>query len=102
MTNNTTITIPSGGAGAGSLYTVTGSSSTWSNLKDSATIELSGPNADIMVNGRSLMTILDDLQKRLMILEPKSELLEKYQALKAAYDHYKMLEALLYEESRAK
>lgn len=101
MANNT-ISISGGGAGAGSLYTVTGSSSTWTSHRQSSTIELSGPNADIILNGRSLMIILDELQERLMILEPKPELLEKYQALKAAYDHYKILEALLYEETRAK
>jgi hypothetical protein len=41
---------------------------------------------------------MDAVEQRLCILEPKPELLEKYQSLKQAYEHYKTLEAILYEQ----
>jgi len=41
------------------------------------------------------------IQDRLAILAPKPELLEKYEALKQAYDHYKMLEALCMDSTKS-
>ena len=41
---------------------------------------------------------MDAVEQRLCILEPKPELLEKYTSLKQAYEHYKTLEAILYEQ----
>ncbi len=38
------------------------------------------------------------VEQRLSILRPKTELLEKYTALQEAYEHYKTLERLLYEQ----
>jgi hypothetical protein len=40
---------------------------------------------------------LKNIEKRLAILVPDPLKLEKYEALKKAYDHYKMLEILLEE-----
>ena len=40
------------------------------------------------------------IQDRLAILTPKPELLEKYEALKQAYDHYRMLEALCMDSAK--
>lgn len=54
----------------------------------------------ILLGGTDLGTVLADIQKRLSILVPDPELLEKYQALQAAYNHYKTLEALCYQESK--
>lgn len=51
-------------------------------------------NGDFMVGGRSLMTILDGIEKRLSILQPDPKKLEAYAALQKAYAHYKTLEAL--------
>jgi len=55
--------------------------------------------ADILIGGKSFRDWMSQVEKRLSILSPKPELLEKYEALQIAYDYYKTLEALLYEES---
>jgi hypothetical protein len=46
------------------------------------------------MDGVSLRDTMAKLQDRLAILQPKPEHLEQFEALKQAYDHYKMLEAL--------
>lgn len=56
--------------------------------------------ADIIVDGKSITKSLEAINERLNILEPKKELLEKYEALQQAYEHYKTLEALLYESNK--
>jgi len=48
--------------------------------------------------GEALRRIMD----RLAILEPDLEKMERYPALKAAYDNYKIMEALLNEEAAGK
>ena len=55
---------------------------------------------DIMVGDKSLMATLDKIQERLAILEPNTALNAKYEALREAYNHYKVLEALLREEEK--
>lgn len=48
----------------------------------------------------AITTLQGDVQKikeRLLILEPKQELLEKHEMLRKAYEEYKILEALLTE-----
>jgi C-terminal processing protease CtpA/Prc len=82
------------GGGAGSGYT-------WSsatNKTSSGSIKLEGADADIFVQGKSMKAWMDAVEKRLLILEPKPELLKKYKALEQAYEHYKTLEAILYEQ----
>ena len=49
---------------------------------------------DIKWKGRSLGTLLETIESRLAILVPDPEKLEHFEALKKAYDHYKLLEAL--------
>ncbi len=39
---------------------------------------------------------LDSIEKRLCILEPKAEMIEKYEVLKDLYNQYRAAEALLY------
>jgi hypothetical protein len=89
-TVSTPITV---GGGAGSGYT-------WGTAtnKTSGTIKLEGPDSDIFVQGKSMKAWMDAIEQRLCILEPKPELLEKYKALEQAYNHYKTLEAILYEQ----
>lgn len=58
---------------------------------------LSGSKSDILIEDKSLRDWMSQVEKRLTILSPKPELLEKYEALQMAYDHYKTLEGLLYE-----
>lgn len=56
--------------------------------------------ADITVGGRSLTKILDAIEHRLSILVPDPNKLERYEALKQAYEHYRTLEALCAEEPK--
>ena len=49
---------------------------------------------DVKIQGRSILEILDTIEQRLAILRPDPEKLEHFEALKKAYDNYKMLEAL--------
>ena len=56
-------------------------------------------DGDVRIKGRSLEKLLSTIEKRLAILsEPTPEKLEKFEALKKAYDHYKVLEALCHED----
>jgi hypothetical protein len=55
-------------------------------------------DGDIKWKGRSLSTLLEKIEDRLAILaEPDPEKLEKFAALKKAYDNYKLLEKLIGE-----
>jgi len=87
----TTTPITIGGAGSG--YT-------WAspNSKSNGTIKLEGAEADIFVQGKSMKAWMEGVEQRLSILEPKPELLKKYESLQQAYEHYKTLERLLYEQ----
>ena len=55
-------------------------------------------NADIKIGDQSLKEFMQTVSDRLAILTPDPAKLEKFSALKAAYDHYKMLEALINED----
>ena len=85
--------VPMSITGVGTGYTY----STASN-KTSSSIKLEGSDADIFVQGKSMKAWMDAVEQRLCILEPKPDLLQKYKALEQAYDHYKTLEAILYEQ----
>ena len=91
-TVSTPITI--GGGGAGSGYTWNTAATTTAKGQ----IKLEGSDADIFVQGKSMKAWMDAVEQRLCILEPKPELLKKYKALEQAYEHYKTLEAILYEQ----
>ena len=51
-------------------------------------------DGDIKIGGQSLKDFMEVVSERLSILTPNPELLEKYDALKEAYEHYKILEKL--------
>ena len=76
-------------------------SSNWSNattMTAKGKLKVEGEEADIFINGQSLSDWMSAVEQRLSILRPKPELLEKYSALQEAYEHYKTLERLLYEQ----
>jgi hypothetical protein len=73
----------------------TTSSSDWSigsSISQSATIDLKGDNADIKVNGRSLMDAIDALEQRLNILVPNPELEAEWDELRELGNRYRELE----------
>jgi hypothetical protein len=53
---------------------------------------------DIKWKGRSLGKMLEAIEDRLAILTPDPKKLEKYEALKKAYNHYKLMEKLIGED----
>jgi predicted acyltransferase (DUF342 family) len=70
------------------IYQTTGIQS---SLTVSGDAEFDG---DVKIKGVSIAKALEDIQKRLAILVPDPEKLEHFEALKKAYEHYKVLEAL--------
>ena len=108
---NTIYTISGGGGGSGGYYTnganwattaanpyVTVGSSGNSALKVSGSADIEG---NLRVQGVDIGEVLSKIQDRLAILVPDPARLEKYQALKQAYDEYKILEALCVDETNS-
>jgi hypothetical protein len=62
------------------------------STNQSGTLELKGDNADIKVNGRSLMDAIDALEQRLNILVPNPELEAEWDELRELGDRYRDLE----------
>jgi hypothetical protein len=54
--------------------------------------------ADITVDGKSLKEFMKKMEQRLAILVPDPAKLEKFEALKKAYEHYKTMESLCFDE----
>ena len=63
------------------------------NKSASAKIRLDGPDADIEVNGESLITMLRNIEQRLNILRPNKDLEKEWNELKMLGDQYRKLEA---------
>jgi hypothetical protein len=119
---NLTLSPSSAGCSSGTVYTIgTGGNGTYYNTNGtnwatttatnpyvtvgtstSAALKVSG-DADIQgnlkVNGVDIGNMLAKIQDRLAILVPDPARLDKYEALKQAYEHYKILEALCVEET---
>lgn len=81
--------------GANSPYVVVGATSK-SALQVSGDAHIDG---NLRVKGVDVGEVLAKIQDRLAILIPDPVLLEKYSALKQAYEHYKVLEALCVDET---
>jgi hypothetical protein len=64
-----------------------------------STLELKGENADIRINGISLTDVLKNIEHRLHILRPDTELEAKWGQLRELGDQYRRLEAELKEKS---
>jgi hypothetical protein len=78
-----------------STYTITSGSSIWGDpVYKADTIEA---KSDIKIGDVSIKELLETIMKRLAILQPDPTKLEKYEALRKAYDHYKLMEKLLHE-----
>jgi hypothetical protein len=101
---NPSVIIGGGTASLGSPISITGAGSghPWTTASSTVTakgqLKVEGEDADIFVQGKSMKAWMEKVEQRLGILEPKPELLAKYESLKQAYDHYKTLESLLYEQ----
>lgn len=95
--------LTTGASGVGGVSGVSGVSGTasWANYltttKFTSSIDVTGKLTanDVVIDGVSMKEMMKTIQDRLAILVPDPEKLEKYAALKSAYDHYKTLEALI-------
>lgn len=92
-----TISIGHAIAGAGNYAWNPNSSVDWANItvgngSQSGRLQLQGADADIMVNGRSLMDAIDALEQRLNILVPNPELEDEWDELRRLGELYRELE----------
>jgi len=89
--SNVTVTSPyivSGGTG---LYTTGTTASPWATTPSSK-IQLNGEDADIEVNGLSLMDAIQKIEERLNILHPNTELEAEWAELRELGEQYRKLE----------
>jgi hypothetical protein len=69
-------------------------------VSQSGTIQHEGENADIRVNGESMMQTLRDIQDRLNMLRPNPELEAEWDQLRAVGEQYRKLESEFKEKSK--
>ena len=76
---------------------------TWANTSiistQNSTLVLNGDDADIQINGVSLTGVLKNIEQRLNILRPNTELEAEWSQLRELGDQYRRLETDLKEKS---
>lgn len=97
-------TYTTGSAGSNGTFGIysTNSTSPWGNITmtnnhQPSSLKVKGDaefEGKVMINKRDLGEFMETISKRLAILVPDPAKLEHFEALKKAYDHYKMLEQL--------
>jgi len=70
------------------------------DIKPSGTITLKGDDADIDINGKSLMKTLEALEDRLNMMVPNPELEKEWDDLKKLGDRYRKLEKKCKEKAK--
>jgi hypothetical protein len=104
-----TITLPSPsytiGTGYSGQFLTSGSNgSSWTSSIGSGTVNIGtdgidmAAGTDIKIDGKSLKEFMNKMEQRLAILVPDPKKLEKFEALKRAYEHYKTMESLCFPE----
>lgn len=99
-TNGTGIYTTTGTSGFPNSYTI-GTGGTYSINTSTPSIQVKGDaefDGDVKVQGKSLNAWMEIMEQRLAILVPDPKKLEKFEALKKAYEHYKTMESLCFEE----
>ena len=109
MYSSNTITLPSSSytigptGSSGQFYTTGTGGHNWNNPP---TVNITGTGidmaagTDISIDGKSLKTFMNKMEERLAILIPDPAKLEKFEALKKAYEHYKLMEKLCQEQPK--
>ena len=100
-----TITIGSSGANISNNMWTTNTTTGWNgtsaaDLTQSGMLSLKGKNADIDINGKSLMKTLEALEERLNIMVPNPELEKEWDDLKKLGNRYRKLEAKCKEKAK--
>lgn len=72
---------------------------TLTDTKPSSKLQLEGENADIEINGRSVMGILDSIEQRLGLLKCREDLESEWDELRAVGDRYRELVKEIEEKS---
>ena len=76
--------------------------STWTSSDTVVSIGNDGveikDGGDLKIGNKSLKEFMEKMEQRLAILQPDPAKLEKFEALKKAYEHYKTLESLCFDE----
>jgi hypothetical protein len=98
-------TLISNGAGTGYQWATTASPYiTTTTSTGTPSLQVTGDadfQGDLKIKGHSIVKLLEKMEDRLAILmEPDPEKLKKFQALKKAYDNYKLMEKLCIEEKK--
>lgn len=98
-------TLISNGAGSGYNWGTTASPYiTTTTSTGTPTLQVTGDadfQGDVKIKGHSIVKVLEKIEDRFAILmDPDPEKLKKFQALKKAYDNYKLMEKLCIEEKK--
>lgn len=102
--NSNSYAINTGSSGQYLTNGINGTS--WSNSIGTGTVNIStdgidmAAGTDIKIDGKSLKSFMNKMEERLAILVPDPAKLEKFQALKNAYEHYKTMESLCFDEPK--
>jgi len=109
LPSSSTYTINTGGSSSigGGVYTTSGTGYTWNqSYAPTVNIDNDGVNikdgGDLKIGNKSLKEFMTKMEERLSILVPDPERLEKFEALKKAYEHYKTMEALCFPDEKDK
>jgi hypothetical protein len=100
ITSPSTYTIGTSPGINGSYYS--SANYAWAN-SSTPTVNITGngiempSGSDITIDGKSLKNFISKMEERLAILVPDPAKLEKFEALKKAYEHYKLMEKLCQE-----
>ena len=86
-----------GSTGTNAMWTTNSTAVDWSTLTvgsvtPSATLTLNGDNADIDINGKSLMKTLEALEHRLNWLQPNPDMEAEWDELRELGERYRELE----------
>jgi hypothetical protein len=109
MHSSNIVTLPSSftigsASSSGQFYTSTGTGH--NNWNNPSTVNISNTgidmaaDTDITVGGKSLKEFMNKMEERLAILVPNPAKLEQFEALKKAYEHYKLMESLCQEQPK--
>ena len=105
--NTTTYTLGAAGSHSNAVWTTTAVPSTGINwnqsvigsVQPSAKISLKGDNADIDINGKSLVEWMEGMEERLNWMQPNTELEKEWDELQELGNRYRELEKQCKEKS---